>query len=65
MCPTFLIAASPNPIASPAGVKFESEMCTFGGNTGMFISRHSEMYFTTFSGFDVSLVSNAAINSTG
>ena len=72
--PTFLIAARPNRIAStcsPAafaitlGVKLASEICTSGGTTAMPSSRHSEMYLTTFSGFDVSLVSSAAINSTG
>ena len=67
--PTFLIAARPKPMAFPfsvcMGVKFASDICTFGGTTGMFISRHSPMYFTTFSGFDVSLVSSAAMNSTG
>ncbi len=47
------------------GVKLASETCTFGGTTGMFISRHSEMYLTTFSGFEVSLVRSAAMNSTG
>ena len=36
------------------GVKLASETCTLGGTTGMFISRHSEMYFTTFSGLLVS-----------
>ncbi len=69
LCPTFLMAARPKPIAFPfsvrTGVKFASEFCTFGGTTSMFISRHSPMYFTTFSGFDVSEVSSAAINSTG
>ena len=70
LCPTFLIPASPNPIASTpslvfTGVKFESLTCTLGGTTGIPISRHSEMYFTTFSGFEVSLVSSAAMNSTG
>ena len=66
--PTFLMAARPKPIACPVslmGVKFASEICTFGGTTEMFISRHSEMYLTTFSGFEVSLVSSAAMNSTG
>ena len=48
-----------------SGVKLASEICTLGGTTGMFISRHSEMYLTTFSGFEVSLVSSAAMNSTG
>ena len=56
--PTFLIAARPKPMALPVavtiGVKLASETCTLGGTTGMFISRHSEMYLTTFSGFEVS-----------
>ena len=47
------------------GVKLASETCTLGGTTEMFISRHSEMYLTTFSGLEVSLVSSAAMNSTG
>ena len=51
--------------ALPFGVKFASEICTSGGRTVMPISRHSPMYFTTFSGLDVSLVSSAAMNSTG
>ena len=47
------------------GVKLASETWTLGGTTGMFISRHSEMYLTTLSGLEVSLVSSAAMNSTG
>ena len=63
--PTFLMAASPKRIESQAGVKFASEIWTSGGRTVMPISRHSPMYLTTFSGFEVSLVSSAAMNSTG
>jgi hypothetical protein len=50
---------------SPVGVKVAAEVCTSGGTTEILISRHSPMYFTTFSGFDVSEVSKAAMNSTG
>ncbi len=63
--PTFLMAPMPKPMALPAsvviGVKLANEIWTLGGTTGMFISRHSEMYLTTFSGFEVSLVSSAAM----
>ncbi len=63
--PTFFTAASPKRIASPCGVNCAPETCTSGGSTAIPISRHSPMYFTTLSGFEVSEVSNAAMNSTG
>ena len=47
------------------GVKLASEIWTSGGTTAMPISLHSEMYFTTFSGLEVSLVRREAMNSTG
>ncbi len=53
------------PLGVTIGVKLASETWTLGGTTGMFISRHSEMYLTTLSGLEVSLVSSAAMNSTG
>ena len=63
--PTFLMAARPKTMLSPAGVKLAAEICTSGGTTLMPISRHSPMYLTTFSGLEVSEVSSAAMNSTG
>ena len=67
--PTFFTAASPNRIACPSGATYgvncAPEICTSGGSTLIPISLHSPIYFTTLSGFDVSLVSSAAINSTG
>ena len=52
-------------MASPWGVNCAPLTCTSGGSTLIFISLHSPMYFTTFSGLDVSEVSSAAMNSTG
>ena len=64
--PTFFTAARPNRIDSPSGVtsgvNCAPEVCTSGGSTLIPISRHSPMYFTTLSGFDVSEVSSAAMN---
>ncbi len=63
--PTFFTAARPKRIAWPCGVKFASLTLMSGGSTGMPISRHSLMYFTTLSVLPVSEVSIAAMNSTG
>ena len=63
--PTFLTAARPKRMASPCGVNWAPDTCTSGGSTLMLISLHSAMYLTTFSGFEVSEVSSAAMNSTG
>ena len=63
--PTFLMAVRPKRMALPCGVKSASEKSTSGGSTGMFISRHSLMYLTTFSGFEISDESSAAMNSIG
>src|ERR1035441_3730451 len=67
--PTFLTAARPKRMASPVddtyGVNWAPDTSTSGGWTLMLISLHSPMYLTTFSGLDVSDVSNAAMNSTG
>ncbi len=47
--PTFFTAPRPKRMASPSvrSVKLQSLAFTSGGNTLMFISRHSLMYFTT------------------
>src|SRR5574337_841021 len=61
----FLMAARPNRMAAPTGVKYRSLSFTSGGSTVIPIPRASLMYLTTFSVFPVSDVSSAAMNSTG
>ena len=63
--PTFLIAASPKRMVSPATLKRTWETLTSGGCTRSPIARHSSMYFTILSVSPISDVSRAAMNSTG
>ena len=64
--PTFFTAARPKRIAALA-VRRELRARNLHVRRldAMPISRHSPMYFTTLSGFEVSDVSSAAMNSTG
>ena len=63
--PTFLIAARPKRIVSPATLNCTSETLASGGDTVRPMARHSSMYFTILSVSPISDVSSAAMNSTG
>ena len=64
--PTFLMAASPKRMVSPATLKRTAETLTSGGcDARCPIARHSSMYFTILSVSPISEVSSAAMNSTG
>ena len=63
--PTFFTAASPKRIESSTTVKLLPEALTSGGSTLIPISRHSAMYLTILSVSAASLVSSAAMYSTG
>ena len=63
--PTFLMAARPKRIVSPATLNCTSETLTSGGDTVRPMARHSSMYFTILSVSPISDVSSAAMNSTG
>ena len=63
--PTFLIAARPKQIVSPATLNWTAETFTSGGCTRRSMARHSSMYLTILSVSPISDVSRAAMNSTG
>ena len=63
--PTARTAHKPIRIPWPSGVKSRLLEFTSGGRTGMPISRHSLMYFTTLSVLPISDVSSAERNSSG
>ena len=64
--PTFLMAARPKRIVSPATLKRTAGDVDVGRlRRGCPIARHSSMYFTILSVSPISEVSSAAMNSTG
>jgi len=63
--PTFLMAASPKRIVSPATLNCTAETLTSGGWIWIPIARHSSTYFTILSVSPISDVRSAAMNSTG
>ncbi len=63
--PRFLIAPSPNRIASWSTANEKRDTLTSGGRTPIPMARHSSMWTTTLSVFAISDVRSAAMNSTG
>ena len=63
--PTFFTAANPNLISAPETVNCLKLSFMSGGRILMLWLRHSAIYLTTLSVEFISLVSKAAMNSTG